>query len=126
MSAPQPLSPDAAKHLEQSRHNYRLFERLRADGEFLDWCVTALFYAALQLVDAYAAENNEPEFPDHVQRRDYIRAEMQSVWVSYRRLEEASRRARYRLWFPTNMEIEHLLKDFERTEGWLRARGLLR
>lgn len=55
-----PLLPEAGAHLEQARHNLSLYEKLRDEGCYPDWAVTALFYSALHLVDAQAAQYEYP------------------------------------------------------------------
>ena len=37
------LNQAALDHLEKARHNYRLYQRLKDEGEFLDWAIALLF-----------------------------------------------------------------------------------
>ncbi|MBU0609046.1 MAG: hypothetical protein KKI08_14265 [Armatimonadetes bacterium] len=73
-----------------------------AKGVYLDWEVTALFYAAVHLVDAaLAGLSIHPTC--HVQkdpakdpgRNNLVEQRYRLVWCDYRGLSELSRRARY-------------------------------
>ncbi|HTE20792.1 MAG TPA: hypothetical protein VK689_20695 [Armatimonadota bacterium] len=112
-------------HLEQARHNYSLFERLRGEGIFLDWAVTVLFYTALQLVDAHAAHNGYSASSDHMERRRYVWRYLRPVHARYRDFEDASRDTRYDLRRPTDQEVQrHLEREFRHLEAQLRSRGI--
>jgi hypothetical protein len=100
-----PLKPEAVARIEQARHNYGLYETLRNEGSYTDWAVTALFYAALHLVEAHAIEHDHPLDPTHLGRRAYLWRYLPQVASRYRRLEDASREARYELWHPSLEEL---------------------
>jgi hypothetical protein len=55
MAAAPPSPPwkrNIPHYLAQARHNLRLYQKLKDEGEFLDWAVTALFYTVLHLIQA--------------------------------------------------------------------------
>jgi hypothetical protein len=120
-----PLRPEAEAHLEQARHNYALYRKLADEGEYLDWALTTLFYASLQLVDAHAAQNEHPLASEHQARRLYIRNYLRSIHQHYRRLETASQDARYELLFPDELELQryHDL-EFQHIAAQLRNRSI--
>src|SRR5438874_2289840 len=103
--------PETVRHLEQAEHNYRAYERLRHDGEFPDWALTALFYAGLQIVDAHAAQQRVT-FRDHQERMDYVSSELSAGVRRYRRLLDASRGTRYMLWRPSIRDLDEHVADF--------------
>lgn len=119
-----PLIADAQRHVDEGRANFRLYERPRGDGGFLNWAIVVLFYAALQLVDAYNAQTGGPLFRDHSERRMYLQLDLAAVWLEYRRLEDESRDCRYRQWHPTNLDVEQSLKRFQRISGHLDTQGV--
>lgn len=119
------LRPEAQAQLAQARRNHRLFEQLWMAGEFLDWSIIVLFYTALHLVDAHAAQAGIPPFQNHVERRGYVYQEVRLIWRRYRFLDNDSRRARYELWLPTNVDVEIALRDLQRIAGHLRSDGIV-
>ncbi|HEV8574210.1 MAG TPA: hypothetical protein VGR43_05820 [Dehalococcoidia bacterium] len=91
--------PRALAHLEQAQHNHGLFQHLRADGRYPDWAVTALFYAALHLVEAYLVETSTgfDGTRDHLQRDSQIGLKIPRVYRDYSYLQMRSQWARYRV-----------------------------
>lgn len=62
--------------------------------QFMDWGVTACFYAALHLVDGYLARLGiHPN--NHAERENWIRRQLRPIYGTYRRLKQLSMRARY-------------------------------
>ena len=118
------IHPNAQAHISHAQRNYRLYEQLRGAGEFLDWAVTGLFYAASHLVDAHATQAREPRFRDHMDRRDYVSVALRPVERQYRRLESGTRSARYQMWLPANADLENALRDFNRVAGHLRSQEI--
>ena len=114
------LQKEAANsHLDQARKNFSLYQKLRDEGEYLDWSLTLLFYSALQLTQAYLIEtaSSPLEVPaGHDQRRDAVMSRLPEIWPHYRRLDRASMTARYQqdqFLDPTDQQIEHHLRtDF--------------
>ncbi len=88
--------PTTPEHRAKAENNEFLVQNL--DNPFWDWAVTALFYAALQYIEAYFANLNPPRHPPtHTVRDNYIHADpnLSKVYVDYRQLEDESRDARY-------------------------------
>jgi hypothetical protein len=97
-AAPPPWKQYIPHHLAQARHNFRLYQKLKGEGEFLDWAVTALFYAALHLVQACLIDiaSDAFDYPrSHEQRDSFIRRKLGDVWLPYNFLQNQSTRARY-------------------------------
>jgi hypothetical protein len=95
---PAPWKRNVPHHLAQARHNFRLYQKLRDEGEFLDWAVIALFYTALHLIQACLIDiaANAFDYPrSHEQRDAFIRRKLSEVWLSYNFLQNQSTRARY-------------------------------
>lgn len=95
MRSSPPLNQAAQDHLGKARHNYRLYQHLHDDGEFLDWAITLMFYTALHLVQAHA-ELYGPWVPEnHDDRRSYVREQLNRVYHDYRDLHDRGRDMRY-------------------------------
>jgi hypothetical protein len=95
---PAPWKGSIPHHLAQTRHNFRLYQKLRDEGEFLDWAVTALFYTALHLIQACLIDiaSDAFDYPrNHEQRDSFIRRKLSDLWLPYRSLQNQSNRARY-------------------------------
>jgi HEPN domain-containing protein len=95
-----------AQHLAQYEHNVAVAGRLASSGDF-DWAVTALFYAALQLAQAYLVRSNVV-VQSHAQRQRLMGStdELRGVLDSYRTLRDYSEHARYECRSYTRGEFE--------------------
>src|SRR6266849_5769348 len=97
-SPPPPWKQNIPHHLAQARHNLRLYQKLKDEGEFLDWAVTALFCAALHLIQACLIDIAADAFDyprSHEQRDAFIRRKLSEIWLPYNFLQNQSTRARY-------------------------------
>ena len=85
-------------HHDQARRNYRVFRLLRDSG-YVDWAMTALFYAALHCVDHWLAHIARRR-SSHTERRNLLGrlAVPREVREAYQRLYELSVTARYTQW----------------------------
>jgi hypothetical protein len=95
---PPPWKGNIPRHLAQARHNFRLYQKLGDEGEFLDWAVTALFYTALHLIQACLLDSAADAFDyprSHEQRDAFIRRKLGEIWLPYSFLQNQSTRARY-------------------------------
>jgi hypothetical protein len=113
-SATPPTKPLALQHLMQARQNYKLYQELKQGGEYLDWAVTVLFYAALHLVQAYLVETapSEADIPaDHVARDSAIWRRLRPIVNQYSFLKTRSTWARYTLTRPKPTRA--VLEQFE-------------
>ena len=103
---------DRDEHLEKAGHNEQFSDQTLAMGttpaSFADWAATAVFYAALHLVESrLAAIEGLPEDEKHPQRHAesensgyrgrnrLVEDEMGEIWGCYRGLYDLSVRARY-------------------------------
>jgi hypothetical protein len=102
--------PDQQKHLAQAQHNEELYHHLAdATPRFIDWQITALFYAALHYVDAYLAKFAiHPN--SHEERSTWMGREsvLKTIYAVYRDLQNRSRDARYEI-YPMRAGDEHTL-----------------
>ena len=101
--------PTASEHLARAKQNLRFAESFdRKTTPYLDWVVTAYFYAALHLVDALLWEKDRlnPELHEH--RRDYVKQKsyLRGISPEYRSLKDHSEDARYRLITMTSIRVE--------------------
>ena len=87
--------PSEITHRQQMEQNERLARGLvLLSPQFMDWGVTACFYAALHLVDGYLARLGiHPN--NHAERENWIRRQLRPIYGTYRRLKQLSMRARY-------------------------------
>ena len=99
--------PSFQKHRDQAQHNRGFAESLCAQGDYLDWAMTATFYSALHSIQSMFAKqcNNVPE--THADRdRWLVRTKApQNVLDAYQELKTRSWWARYECWVPTPSEI---------------------
>ena len=102
--------PDQQKHLAQAQHNEELYHHLSGTTpRFIDWQITALFYAALHYVDAYLARFSiHPS--SHEERSMWMGREsiLKTIYTAYRDLQNRSRDARYEL-YPLRAGYEQTL-----------------
>jgi len=87
--------PNEIIHRMQAEQNERLARGLvLLSPQFLDWGVTACFYAAIHLVDSYLARYNiHPR--NHTEREELIQRQFRPIRRDYWRLKHHSIRARY-------------------------------
>jgi len=107
--------PTMQAHLRQVQHNRDLIAALDpSNTRFLDWVVTAAFYAALHRIEAWFADKGL-HFGDHTQRDDWlskVKELRRIVWPRYKELEFQSRQARYEcVSFDRNF-VQHRLLAF--------------
>jgi len=101
--------PTTSEHLVRAKQNIRFAESFDLKTTpYLDWVVTAYFYAALHLVDAllYEKDHLNPELHEH--RRDFVKGKwyLRGISTEYRSLKDHSEDARYRLITMTSIKIE--------------------
>jgi len=87
--------PSIDVHVTQVQHNESVASSLAAIGHF-DWAITALFYAALNLMQAYLLEKGIVA-ETHAKRREAINSqpELASISRLYTMLQTQSENARY-------------------------------
>lgn len=104
--------PEGIYHRRKAAYNVEVAKHLTDTSNFIDWAVTATFYAALHLVDSMLAESHHLHKDEQHPRKhsangtpgnggrgrnQLVAAEFSAIRKAYRSLEEASRRARYDL-----------------------------
>jgi uncharacterized protein (UPF0332 family) len=100
--------PSTNEHLERSRRNVRFAESFDLETTpYLDWVVTAYFYAALHLVDALLAQKNNLHPATHQMRSEKVRTldYLKGIKTEYRDLKEHSENARYNLHLFTSQTV---------------------
>jgi len=109
---------EAGRYLELLKHDLTVLQLLTEAAEsrdppedVSDWQVTLLFYLACIHVKAAGCLYSE-RFDDHLSLRDWMNRapEMVKMTKDYRKLEEASRDARYegRLFSPREIRLDQL------------------
>ena len=112
--------PDLATHHQKVQHNQQVIAHLQTASDiYLDWVVTAMFYAALHLVDQVLYHNNARLNPrNHRERHAAIGQQpaLAPVYRDYRELEQQSRRSRYDCAHFTLQEVQWLARRLARIE----------
>jgi hypothetical protein len=100
--------PGINDHLDQVAHNQNFLRLLRWFSRFFpDWLVTAEFYTALHVVDAYLATNNiHPT--THTLRGQCIFTDLalRPIYREYQDLENLSRDVRYEVYTLTQQDLK--------------------
>ena len=74
-----------------------MYEYLKRESPaYVDWEITALFYSACKLVDAYFVEIGREPPSSHIQRNMMVDDLLKAVKKQYRKLYDLSRTARYK------------------------------
>jgi hypothetical protein len=110
--------PTASEHLARAKQNVCFAESFDLKTTpYLDWVVTAYFYAALHLVDALLWEKDglNPELHEH--RRNYVKEKwyLRPISVEYRSLKDHSEDARYRLITMTSAKVGNTIIPLYKT-----------
>jgi uncharacterized protein (UPF0332 family) len=90
--------PTTSEHRARAEQNLRFARSLDLDSTpYLDWVVTAYFYAALHLVDALLYHQERIDPPNHEVRRDFVKTKwyLRGIRDEYRHLKDHSEAARY-------------------------------
>ena len=113
--------PTTREHFERARQNLAFAQSLNLKTTpYLDWVVTAYFYAALHLVDALLFEKDKLPGGTHEMRKDYVKTKfyLRAIRDEYRELKDHSEDARYRLITMTSTKIQQkiipLYEEIER------------
>lgn len=90
--------PTPDQHRQQAEHNKAFTRSLDLDTTpYLDWVVTAAFYAALHLVEWFLTSKGHTGRRDHQLRDAYIsrEADLRAIYGDYTELKFQSEVARY-------------------------------
>lgn len=101
--------PETREHLARARNNLAFARSFDIKTTpYLDWVVTAYFYAALHLVDALLREKDRIPGGNHETRKSYVLQKwyLRGIKSEYRELKDRSEDARYRLITVTSLKIE--------------------
>jgi len=101
--------PTANEHLARVKHNVEFAKSFDWDTTpYLDWVVTAYFYAAVHLVDALLYHKDKVHGDLHSVRRKYIREKyyLRGIDTQFESLKDHSEDARYRLITMTRIRLE--------------------
>jgi len=98
-------------HLQKADHNRQFSDDItQLPDDYRDWRITAIFYAALHILQAYFVAKNT-EYPTKHQERDELiqrDPNLRTLWDDYRELKTLSVTSRYQC-LPIN--------DFDITEA---------
>lgn len=112
--------PTAAQHRRQAEHNKAFIQSLDLDtSPFLDWAVTAAFYAALHFIEWYFKARGLTGRRDHQLRDAYIArtGELRSIYADYTELKFQSEASRYEcVRFTSNFVKNDVLPRLDRLE----------
>jgi uncharacterized protein (UPF0332 family) len=104
--------PTTREHLHRARQNLSFAQSFDLKTtRYIDWVVTAYFYAALHLVDALLYEKEQIPGETHKIRKEYVKtkAYLREIRNQYRTLKDHSEDARYRLITMTSHKIEETI-----------------
>jgi hypothetical protein len=110
--------PSASEHRARADRNIRFAESFDLKTTpYLDWVVTAYFYASLHLVDALLSEKDGIDPPNHAERRVYVREKsyLRAISGEYRSLKDHSEDARYWLITMTSVKVEKTIIPLYKT-----------
>jgi hypothetical protein len=125
MSPSAPLPPRASRHLDQARCNHALFQRLLSSGQDLDWALTALYYTAVHLIEAYGASLGRPLFGTHPRREGFIAVELPTALCGYMTLHNWANGTKYKLMYPDARFVQDAHdREFEDVRKALANKGI--
>lgn len=112
--------PTSREHLARAKQNLKFAQSFDLKTTpYLDWVVTAYFYAALHLVDALLVAKGESPGARHEDRKEQVRTRsyLRGIKDEYRALKDHSEDARYRLITMTSLKIEQkIIPLYEKIE----------
>lgn len=90
--------PSSTQHLDKARSNLNFAQFVaRSSRGFIDWVITAYFYAALHYIEAYFDLFHQVHYRKHAYRSRAISNDprLSPIYNDYRRLQTYSETARY-------------------------------
>jgi len=98
------------EHLKQAGHNFEFYQSIDSK-KYSDWAVTALYYSALQFVDAFLAKHRiTPGQHDQRDQHMNLHPELKAIAIHYFKLKSASRTARY---YPSSAFSDRDIRELE-------------
>lgn len=101
--------PTTQEHLARVKHNIEFAKSFDWDKTpYLDWVITAYFYAAVHLIDALLHHKDNAHGDLHTTRRKLIREKsyLRGIDMQFEQLKDHSEDARYRLTTMTRIRLE--------------------
>lgn len=102
--------PTTEDHLARAKQNIQFAKSFDwKSTPYLDWVVTAYFYAAVHLVDALLYHQDKAHGDVHATRRVYMREKwyLRGICQEFEDLKDHSEDARYRLITMTRSRLEN-------------------
>jgi len=115
--------PDKQWHLQKKDSNLLAKAQLAISaGQFWDWEITILFYAALHYVDSFFSELTPPEHPKkHGKRRKLVGNHLNPIAEDYRLLNALSENARYESFTPRQSDIDEAWKYYQNIQTFMQT-----
>jgi hypothetical protein len=118
--------PTPTQHKQQAEHNKAFTQHLDLDTTiYLDWIVTAAFYASLHFVEWFLTSKGHTGRRDHQLRDVYIsrEADLRAMYGDYTELKYQSEGARYECFFFTPDEVRNeILPLLDRIESHITSK----
>jgi hypothetical protein len=106
--------PTKEQHLQQAQHNEAFLATFNVEtSPFLDWAVSAVFYAGLHYLRSLMAKHGYSNISryadmDRAFERLAVLKRNPGINDAYRQLKDDSRAARYDMWRPTETDVVDL------------------
>lgn len=109
-------------HIEKAKHNERfvLVVEKEFDIDFIDWCITALFYSALHYLNAFITHSKVRVPTDYKKRRELLDPDGENLlsmeyipFYAYIELSEYSHKTRYFNHYTGKVNSAILTNDFK-------------
>lgn len=120
--------PTEAQHLQKAQHNEAFLATFDLiTSRYLDWAVTATFYAALHYLRALMAKHRYTNVSNYgdvdvaFNRIDILKRNP-PIYDAYRNLKDESWAARYNMWIPRPPDVVDLRdNELQRIRDFVRA-----
>ena len=99
-------------HITQSIHNKEVSDFLNKETPaYIDWEITSLFYSALHLVNGYCKKNQLILPSTHRKRNPFIKKNLPSAYVFYKKLFDLSMKSGYTVGIKMNSSSLGIAKN---------------
>ena len=102
--------PSTNEHITRAKQNLEFAQSFAlANTKYIDWAVTAYFYAALHWVDALLCDKEYLHPADHQERNELVQKKwyLRPIRNEYRTLKDRSEDARYEIKTFTSAKVEN-------------------
>lgn len=109
-------------HIDKAKHNERFVSVVESEfkSDFIDWCITALFYSALHYLSAFISYTGTSVPSDHTKRKVLLNPDGDNTlnmeyipYEAYIELSEYSHKTRYFNHYSGRVTSVILRKDLE-------------